>query len=192
MAPAMCLPIIFSVFASSRSSHLRLPCISVTTSLSCMCSKSSYLQSFVFYHHPPQKSERITCGRKGFAQLRLLLLSVRGSFHIIFFLHRCAPIPEVEAFILALIADMTSLLARLLTSTVRADVPPNAPSSKSSEQAESTRKSYKKHASNARARKSITSLFGFAAKIPAVEDGFVCVLQDRSFLTVITPGMAQY
>ena len=68
---------------------------------------------------------------------------------------------------------MASLLGRFFTPPTRADPPQHDPPSQTSVQAESTRRSRKRHPTNARTRKSISSLFGLGIKVVPQEDRFV-------------------
>lgn len=65
---------------------------------------------------------------------------------------------------------MASLLGRFFTPPTRADPPQHDPSSQIPVKAESTRRSRKRQPTNARTRKSISSLFGLGIKIVPQED----------------------
>lgn len=87
---------------------------------------------------------------------------------------------------------MASLLVRFFRGTMRADASQDAFSTQMSAQDLSAKRSRRDQFSNAKARKSITSLFGFAAKVAPLENGFVEVSRGQTmFLTVMT-GMTKH
>ncbi|KAF7512099.1 hypothetical protein GJ744_002812 [Endocarpon pusillum] len=82
---------------------------------------------------------------------------------------------------------MTSLLGRFFTPPTRADPPQHDPSSQNSVKAESTRRSRKRQPTNARTRKSISSVFGLGIKVDPQEDRQVILKQ-----TIATCQEAQH
>jgi hypothetical protein len=83
------------------------------------------------------------------------------------------PLRFILSFIVAFISTMTALLARFFTGTTRRDPPQEGPTHQTSAQAETARKLRKSHSTSVKARKSITSLFGFSVKLTPAENGFV-------------------
>jgi hypothetical protein len=75
--------------------------------------------------------------------------------------------------IVVFFSTMTALLARFFTGTTRGDLSQEGPTNQTSGQAESARKLRKGHSTSVKARKSITSLFGFSVKLTPAENGFV-------------------
>lgn len=75
-----------------------------------------------------------------------------------------------KALIRVFIAVMTSLLSRFFSDPAGAEISKPASSDNISRQAEASPKSVKCHSLNVRTRKSITSLFGFSAKVTATDD----------------------
>lgn len=83
------------------------------------------------------------------------------------------PLKFILSFIAALIGTMTALLARFFTGTTRGDPSQEGPTRPTAAQAESARKLRKSHSTSVKARKSMTSLFGFPVKLTPAEDRLV-------------------
>jgi hypothetical protein len=86
----------------------------------------------------------------------------------------------ILSFIAAFISTMTALLARFFTGTTRGDPSQGGPTRQTCAiEAESARKLRKSHSTTVKARKSITSLFGFSVKLTSSDDRFVKILREH-------------